>query len=66
MPIVILSYVIQLALVVHVLKTGRNMAWVFILLFCVAFAFFGWPQVLWILFVIPAVVVVWIERTRFV
>ncbi|WP_063711035.1 PH domain-containing protein [Nocardia niigatensis] len=37
---------------------------VFILLFCVAFAFFGWPQVLWILFVIPAVVVVWIERTR--
>ncbi|MEU6581179.1 PH domain-containing protein [Nocardia sp. NPDC046763] len=37
---------------------------VFILLFCVAFAFFGWPQVLWILFAIPAVVVVWIERTR--
>jgi hypothetical protein len=33
MPIVILSYVIQLALVVHVLKTGRNMTWVFILLF---------------------------------
>ncbi|MFE3262505.1 PH domain-containing protein [Nocardia sp. NPDC059091] len=37
---------------------------VFILLFCVAFAFFGWPQVLWILFAIPAAVVVWIERTR--
>ncbi|MTE13055.1 PH domain-containing protein [Nocardia sp. CT2-14] len=37
---------------------------VFILLFCVAFAFFGWPQVLWILFAIPAALVVWIERTR--
>ncbi|BAW05225.1 PH domain-containing protein [Nocardia seriolae] len=37
---------------------------VFILLFCVAFPFFGWPQVLWILFLIPAAVVVWIERTR--
>lgn len=37
---------------------------VFILLFCVAFAFFGWPQVLWILFAIPAAVVAWIERTR--
>ncbi|HEX7373890.1 MAG TPA: tetratricopeptide repeat protein [Steroidobacteraceae bacterium] len=33
MLFVILSYVIQLALVVHVLKTGRNIAWVFILLF---------------------------------
>lgn len=30
---VILSYAIQLALVVHVLKTGRNMTWIFILLF---------------------------------
>ena len=33
MLFVILKYVIQLALVVHVLKTGRNIAWVFILLF---------------------------------
>ncbi|MBO0856091.1 MAG: PH domain-containing protein [Nocardia sp.] len=37
---------------------------VFILLFCVAFAFFGWPQVLWILFVIPIAASYWIERTR--
>ncbi|MBY8856335.1 PH domain-containing protein [Nocardia sp. CA2R105] len=37
---------------------------VFVLLLCVAFAFFGWPQVLWILFVIPIAVVIWIERTR--
>ncbi|RDI49185.1 PH (Pleckstrin Homology) domain-containing protein [Nocardia mexicana] len=34
------------------------------LAFCVAFPFFGWPAVLWVLFVIPAVVAVWIERTR--
>ena len=33
MPFVILTYLIQIALVVHVLKTGRNMTWVFILLF---------------------------------
>jgi len=33
MLFVILSYAIQLALVVHVLKTGRNMMWVFVLLF---------------------------------
>ncbi|MCX4093949.1 PH domain-containing protein [Nocardia sp. alder85J] len=37
---------------------------VFVLLFCVAFAFFGWPQVLWILFVIPIGISVWIERNR--
>jgi hypothetical protein len=37
---------------------------VFLLLFCAAFPFFGWPEVLWVLFVIPAAVVVWIERTR--
>ncbi len=37
---------------------------VFVLLFCVAFAFFGWPQVLWVLFVIPIAVAIWIERTR--
>ncbi|WP_319945648.1 PH domain-containing protein [Nocardia macrotermitis] len=37
---------------------------VFVLLLCVAFAFFGWPQVLWILFVIPIAVSIWIERTR--
>nr|WP_051162253.1 PH domain-containing protein [Nocardia transvalensis] len=34
------------------------------LLFCAAFPFFGWPAVLWILFAIPAVVALWIERTR--
>ncbi len=33
MLFVILSYAIQLGLVVHVLKTGRNMTWIFILLF---------------------------------
>ncbi|PPE75032.1 hypothetical protein C3942_04980 [Solimonas fluminis] len=33
MPIFILSILIQLALVVHVLKTGRNTTWVFILIF---------------------------------
>jgi hypothetical protein len=37
---------------------------VFVLAFCVAFAFFGWPQVLWVLFVIPIAVSIWIERTR--
>ncbi|MFI5779253.1 PH domain-containing protein [Nocardia sp. NPDC051570] len=37
---------------------------VFVLLFCVAFAFFGWPQVLWVLFVIPIVAAVWVERIR--
>ncbi|WP_245568725.1 PH domain-containing protein [Nocardia concava] len=37
---------------------------VFLLLFCVAFPFFGWPQVLWILFAIPLVVAIWVERTR--
>lgn len=36
----------------------------FVLAFCVAFAFFGWPQVLWVLFVIPIAVSIWIERTR--
>jgi hypothetical protein len=33
MPYFIVSLVIQLALVVHILKTGRNMTWVFIVLF---------------------------------
>ena len=33
MPIFILSILIQLALVVHAIKTGRNSSWVFILLF---------------------------------
>ncbi|MVU76441.1 PH domain-containing protein [Nocardia sp. ET3-3] len=37
---------------------------VFILLFCVAFPFFGWPKVLWILFAIPLAVAYWVERTR--
>jgi hypothetical protein len=33
MPLLILSLIIQVALVVHILKTGRNMTWVFIVLF---------------------------------
>jgi hypothetical protein len=33
MHILIVSLVIQLALVVHILKTGRNMTWIFIVLF---------------------------------
>ncbi|WP_411887545.1 tetratricopeptide repeat protein [Hydrocarboniphaga effusa] len=33
MPFFILSLIIQVGLVVHVLKTGRNMSWIFILLF---------------------------------
>ena len=33
MPIVIVSVIVQLALIVHALKTGRNTTWVFILLF---------------------------------
>ncbi|MDB5969751.1 MAG: hypothetical protein JWQ90_2201 [Hydrocarboniphaga sp.] len=33
MPFFILSLIVQLGLVVHVLKTGRNMSWIFILLF---------------------------------
>lgn len=37
---------------------------VFLLLFCAAFPFFGWPAGLWVLFAIPVAVAVWIERTR--
>jgi hypothetical protein len=37
---------------------------VFVLLCSVAFPFFGWPQVLWILFAIPIAAAVWLERTR--
>jgi hypothetical protein len=33
MPYLILSIIIQLALVVHILKTGRSMTWVFIVMF---------------------------------
>jgi hypothetical protein len=33
MALLILSIIIQVALVVHILKTGRNMTWVFIVLF---------------------------------
>lgn len=33
MPLLILSILIQLALVVHVMKTGRNTSWIYILLF---------------------------------
>lgn len=33
MPFVIVSLLVQLGLIVHVLKTGRNTTWVFILLF---------------------------------
>lgn len=32
MPIVVISIIIQLALVVHIMKTGRNTTWVFIVL----------------------------------
>ncbi|WP_216900457.1 PH domain-containing protein [Nocardia alni] len=37
---------------------------VLLLIFCAAFPFFGWPEVLWVLFVIPAAVAMWLERTR--
>lgn len=37
---------------------------VFILLLCVLFPFFGWPAVLWILFLIPIAAAWWVERTR--
>ncbi len=37
---------------------------VFILLFCAAFPFFGWPAVLWILFLIPIAAAWWVERSR--
>ncbi|MBL1079341.1 PH domain-containing protein [Nocardia sp. 2] len=37
---------------------------VFLLLFSVAFPFFGAPEVLWVLFAIPLALVVWVERTR--
>lgn len=33
MPFLVISVLVQLGLIVHVLKTGRNMIWVFILLF---------------------------------
>ncbi len=33
MPLLIISILVQLGLIVHVLKTGRNVIWVFILLF---------------------------------
>jgi len=33
MPFLVVSVLIQLGLIVHVLKTGRNMIWVFVLLF---------------------------------
>lgn len=33
MPIIVISIIIQLALVVHIIKTGRNITWVFIVLF---------------------------------
>ena len=32
MPIIVISIIIQLALVVHIMKTGRNTTWVFIVL----------------------------------
>ncbi|MGV9411163.1 PH domain-containing protein [Nocardia sp. NPDC003693] len=37
---------------------------VFLLLFSVAFPFFGAPKVLWVLFAIPIALAVWIERSR--
>lgn len=33
MPLIFLSIIVQLALVVHIIKTGRNTTWVFIVLF---------------------------------
>jgi hypothetical protein len=33
MPILIISLIIQIALVVHIVKTGRNMTWIFVVLF---------------------------------
>lgn len=33
MPLIVLSIIVQLALVVHVIKTGRNTTWVFIVVF---------------------------------
>lgn len=33
MPLLVLTYLIQIALIVHVVKTGRNTIWVFVLLF---------------------------------
>lgn len=33
MPFLVLTYLIQIALIVHVIKTGRNTIWVFVLLF---------------------------------
>ncbi len=33
MPLIALSIIVQLALVVHIIKTGRNTTWVFIVLF---------------------------------
>ena len=32
MPIVILTYLVQIGLIVHVLRTGRNTYWIFVLL----------------------------------
>jgi hypothetical protein len=33
MPLLILTYLVQIALIVHAIKTGRNTIWVFVLLF---------------------------------
>ncbi|MCC6706483.1 MAG: tetratricopeptide repeat protein [Gammaproteobacteria bacterium] len=33
MPLLVISIIVQLALVVHIIKTGRNTTWVFIVLF---------------------------------
>ena len=33
MPLIVISIIVQLALVVHIIKTGRNTTWVFIVLF---------------------------------
>ncbi len=33
MPILAVSFLLQLILIVHVIKTGRNTIWVFVLLF---------------------------------
>ncbi|NNH72590.1 PH domain-containing protein [Nocardia uniformis] len=37
---------------------------VFVVLLGAIFPFAGWPQVLWVLFIVPIALAVWVERTR--
>ncbi|PPJ38070.1 hypothetical protein C5E45_12780 [Nocardia nova] len=50
--------------VIHIRTPRLAHLGVFILLFCAAFPFFGWPAVLWILFLIPIAAAWWVERSR--